>query len=152
MKKSFLLENIRSLQNVGAIFRTADGAGFDTVYLTGITGMPPRKEISKTALGAENHVAWEYYENPSVLLSDLKAQGVKIVVLEQDARSIDFRDFTPQDNESYCIVVGNEIDGVSADTITLADIVLEIPMLGMKKSLNVATAGGILAYQFARRG
>lgn len=149
MKKFILLDNIRSLQNVGALFRTADGAGFDTIYLTGITGTPPRKEISKTALGAEEHVVWEYYENSIALISKLQSEGVKIVVLEQDARSIDFRDFTPDSSQSYCIVVGNEIDGVDKRIIAVADIVLELPMLGMKKSLNVATAGGILAYQFA---
>lgn len=149
MKRFFLLDNIRSLQNVGAFFRTADGAGFDKIYLAGITGMPPRKEISKTALDAELHVPWEYYEDVFSALEVLKKQDVKIVVLEQDKRSIDFREFQPNENESYCIVVGNEINGVNPKIIEMADIVLEIPMRGMKKSLNVATAGGIIAYQLA---
>ncbi|MDD4530461.1 MAG: TrmH family RNA methyltransferase, partial [Candidatus Gracilibacteria bacterium] len=91
MKKYILLDNIRSLLNVGAIFRTVDGAGFDKVILTGFTPTPPRKEISKTAIGAEQYVDWEYYEDPTEILKELKKQGFKIITVEQTQKSIDFR-------------------------------------------------------------
>lgn len=148
MKKYILLDNIRSILNVGAIFRTCDGAGFDCLYLTGFTPVPPRKEISKTAIGAEKWIDWEYYEDPEEILAKLQSQGVLIIVLEQDERSIDFRDSSLPKDRDICIVVGNEIEGVSKKILEMADYHVEIPMLGKKQSLNVATAAGILMYRF----
>jgi 23S rRNA (guanosine2251-2'-O)-methyltransferase len=145
MKMYILLDNIRSLLNVGAVFRTADGAGFSLVYLTGITPTPPRKEISKTALGAENFVPWEYYQDPLEILDSLKAQWVRIVVLEQDPSGYSIDDYK-NDGRDICLVVGNEVGWVQADIISLANDIIELPMLGKKQSLNVAVAAGICMY------
>lgn len=149
MKASLLLCDVRSLHNVGALFRTADCAGFDRVYLAGITGTPPRKEISKTALGAEEYVPWEYREDVLVLIAELKAAGIRILALEQSARSVDYRSFVPEDSGEYCLILGNEIGGVPEKVLELCDEVLEIPMYGRKKSLNVSTTGGILMFRLA---
>jgi tRNA G18 (ribose-2'-O)-methylase SpoU len=144
-----LLDDIRSLLNVGALFRTADGAGYDRVYLTGITPTPPRKEISKTALGAENFVSWEYYENPLEIVSILKQKGVSLICLEQTSKSIPYTELP--ELPSTCLILGNEISGVSPELRALADITIEIPMLGKKQSLNVATAGGICMYKIREK-
>ncbi|MDD2486884.1 MAG: TrmH family RNA methyltransferase [Candidatus Gracilibacteria bacterium] len=147
-KKYLLLDSIRSCLNVGAMMRTCDGAGFDKIILTGFTPIPPRKDIAKTAIGAEMMIDWEYYEYPLEIISQLKADGFKIVVLEQNENSIDYRKFNPDLSEDICIVLGNEIEGVRKEIIGLADYVIELPMLGKKQSLNVATAAGILMYKF----
>jgi len=141
-----LLDSIRSLQNVGALFRTADGAGFSKVYLTGITPTPPRKEISKTALGAELFVPWEWYEDPVEILAKLRADGVRIIALEQSSKSIPYTEL-PAFPEGACLILGNEISGVSPGLMEFADVIIEIPMLGQKRSLNVGTAGGICMYR-----
>ncbi|MDD5376719.1 MAG: RNA methyltransferase [Candidatus Gracilibacteria bacterium] len=146
--KILLLDNIRSILNVGALFRTCDGAGFGKIVLTGFTPTPPRKEISKTAIGAENFVVWEYYKNPLEYIRSLKEQGYKIFVLEQTPGSIDFHAIASMDHEDICLILGNEIEGVQKELIDIADHCIEIPMLGQKQSLNVATAGGICMYQF----
>ena len=109
MQKYLLLDNIRSLHNVGAIFRTADGAGFDRIYLTGITPHPPRKEISKTALGAEEWVSWEYYQDPLEIINILKLQNTQIVALEQSSTSVDYRALGDVTTD-VCIILGNEIE------------------------------------------
>lgn len=108
--KIILLDNIRSILNVGAIFRTCDGAGYDRLILTGFTPTPPRKEISKTAIGAESYVPWEYYQDPLEVIRDLKSQGCKIFVLEQTPQSIDFRSAESDESENICLIVGNEIE------------------------------------------
>lgn len=140
-----LLNNVRSLYNVGSIFRTADGAGVDKIILTGITANPPRKEISKTALGAEETVPWEYAEDPTEVVRKLKKGGFRIVVLEQSNASVDYR------NVEYrfpvCLVIGHEREGVERKIIDEADIVIEIPMRGKKESLNVSVAFGVAAYE-----
>lgn len=147
MKKYLLLDNIRSLLNVGALFRTADWAGFDAIYLIGITPTPPRKEIAKTALWAEKSVKWEYYSDTSLIVPELQSKWVIFVTLEQDERSVDFRDLRLPEWRDICVVLGNEIGGVSRSMINASDFVVELPMLGIKKSLNVATSGGILLYK-----
>jgi len=149
MKNSrfLLLDNIRSMQNVGALFRTADGAGFQKIYLTGITPTPPRKEISKTALGAELTVPWEWYEDPLEILGKLRQQWVQIVTLEQSSRSIPYTEISLE-SRPVCLVLGNEVSGVWSQILDLSDTVIEIPMLGSKQSLNVSTAGGICMYKF----
>ncbi|MDD2916234.1 MAG: TrmH family RNA methyltransferase [Candidatus Gracilibacteria bacterium] len=146
--KILMLDNIRSVLNVGALFRTCDGAGFEKIILTGFTPTPPRKEISKTAIGAENFVAWEYFKDPIFCLKNLQSLGYKIFVLEQTPKSIDFHRMSEWRHENICLVLGNEIGGVQREIIDIADYCVEIPMLGQKQSLNVATAGGICMYQF----
>lgn len=145
-----VLNNIRSLYNVGSIFRTGDGVGVEKIWLCGITGRPPHSQISKTALGAENFVAWEYREDACVLLRELKKAGYKIVLLEQMEGSIPCEAFAPFPEAKVCLVVGNEIDGISDQMISCADTALEIGMAGVKNSLNVAVAFGIAAYQIRR--
>lgn len=146
--KILLLDNIRSILNVGALFRTCDGAGFEKIVLTGFTPTPPRKEITKTAIGAENFVAWEYYKNPVEYIQDLQDQDYKVFVLEQTPESIDFKSVASMEHENICLILGNEIEGVRKELRDIADYCIEIPMLGQKQSLNVATAGGICMYQF----
>lgn len=146
--KILLLDNIRSILNVGALFRTCDGAGFEKIILTGFTPTPPRKELSKTAIGAENFVAWEYYKNPLEYIRNLREKGYTIFVLEQTPESIDFKSVASMKHENICLILGNEIEGVQKELISLAHHCIEIPMLGQKQSLNVATAGGICMYQF----
>lgn len=146
--KILLLDNIRSILNVGALFRTCDGAGFEKIILTGFTPTPPRREITKTAIGAENFVVWEYYKNPVEIVQNLQSQDYKIFVLEQTSESIDFHKIADMEYENICLILGNEIEWVKRELIDIADHCIEIPMLGQKQSLNVATAGGICMYQF----
>ena len=146
--KILLLNNIRSILNVGALFRTCDGAGFEKIVLTGFTPTPPRKEISKTAIWAENFVAWEYYKDPLEYIKNLQSEGYQIFVLEQTPGSIDFHLISELKHENICLILGNEIEGVQKEIIDISDYCVEIPMLGQKQSLNVATAAGICMYQF----
>jgi 23S rRNA (guanosine2251-2'-O)-methyltransferase len=146
--RAILLDNIRSLLNVGAIFRTADGAGYDRVYLTGVTPTPPRREISKTALGAEESVPWEYYRDATEIIDRLKAEGWKIVALEQTPESMDYRSYRPNADVNLCIVVGSETGGTAPEILARCDACVELPMHGIKKSLNVATSAGILLYSW----
>ena len=146
--KILLLDNIRSILNVGALFRTCDGAGFEKIVLTGFTPTPPRREISKNAIGAENFVAWEYYKDPTDYIQSLQTQGFKIFVLEQTPKSIDFQEISFLQHENICLILWNEIEGVQKNFIDIADYCVEIPMRWQKQSLNVATAGGICMYQF----
>jgi len=142
-----LLNNIRSLYNVGSVFRTADGAGVDKIILTGITANPPRKEISKTALGAEDTVPWEYIEYPDDAIKKLKSQGFQIVVLEQTEKSIDYK--KAQYTFPVCLVIGHEREGVESEILQQADFIVQIPMHGRKESLNVSVAFGIVAYEIS---
>ncbi|MDE2027916.1 MAG: RNA methyltransferase [Candidatus Omnitrophica bacterium] len=140
-----VLNNIRSLHNVGTIFRTADGAGVSKIWLCGITGYPPQGGIAKTALGAENHVPWEYRESIVGLVQELKEQGYQIVLLEQMKGSINHDIFKPR--FPVCLVIGNEVSGVADALPDLCDAAIEIEMDGIKNSLNVAVAFGIAAYR-----
>lgn len=141
-----VLNNIRSLYNVGSIFRTADGAGIEKLFLCGITGHPPDSQITKTALGSEKEVPWEYSQNAETVLRRLKGEGYQIVFLEQLEQSVSFEEFVPQ--APVCLVIGNEINGVSDDLLALCDKTVEIEMVGLKNSLNVSVAFGIVAYHF----
>ncbi len=145
-KEIFLVaQNVRSLFNVGALFRCADVFGVSKIYLCGYTGHPPRKEISKTALGAEDWIIWERHWQTHLLLEKLKKQGVKIVVLETSKNSQALPKFNP--SFPLALVVGSEVGGVSKKVLNLADEVIKILMLGQKESLNVAVATGIALYQ-----
>lgn len=166
-----ILHNIRSLHNVGSIFRTADAAGVAKMYLCGITGTPPRKEIAKVALGAEQHVPWEYARRTVDVIKKLKKQGVCIVALEKTSNSIDYRDFDlviarktrersmkqsrdrrvlqARDAISLALLVGNEVDGLPPALLRQADAVIHIPMRGKKESLNVSVAFGVVLYNLS---
>ena len=144
-----VLNNIRSLHNVGSIFRTADGAGVEKIWLCGITGYPPQGGITKTSLGAEDHVPWEYRQDSLSLLKELKVKGYQIVLLEQADQAIAYDEFVLQ--APVCLVIGNEISGVSESLLELCDVALEIDMAGIKNSLNVAVAFGVMAYQIRSR-
>lgn len=142
-----LLNNIRSLHNVGSIFRTADAAGVKKIFLCGQTGYPPRKEITKSAIGAEEMVAWQYYIDAHDCVRDLSEQKIKLVALEQTQKSIDYRQYKV--DGPTCLVLGHEIDGVSDEILRECDAAIEIPMNGQKDSLNVSVAFGIAVYQLS---
>ncbi len=144
-----LLDNIRSVWNVGSIFRTADAVGLGGLFLTGMTATPPRKDIEKTALGATLTVPWDYWQDSLAAARRIKEQGIALVALEQTDRSVDWEEF--QFPFPHCFVVGHEVKGVRQEILELADHVVEIPMAGSKQSLNVAVSFGILAYQVRRR-
>ena len=143
--KAIILENIRSLNNVGAIFRTADGAGFDRVVCVWYTPTPPRKEISKTALGAENFVAWEYYETIEDAVHTYQNLGCTIIVLEKNNKSTSLKELQTKP-KNVCLIAGNELEWVSKKAQEMADHICHLPMLGKKESLNVAVATGVALY------
>lgn len=146
-----LLDNVRSLHNVGSAFRTADAFRIEKIYLTGITGIPPHREIQKTALGATESVAWEYAESPAEIIQNLKLQDYKVVIIEQTTESRPLQAFHPEKKQKYCLVFGNEVDGVSEEVIKHADFALEIPQTGTKHSLNISVCLGIVAWEFFRK-
>jgi tRNA G18 (ribose-2'-O)-methylase SpoU len=146
-----LLDNIRSLHNVGSAFRTADAFRVEKIFLTGITGTPPHREIQKTALGATESVDWEYVESPSKAIVDLKSKGYKIVIVEQTTDSIQLQTFYGEPDVKYCLVFGNEVHGVSEEAIELGDLALEIPQLGTKHSLNISVCLGIVLWDVFRK-
>jgi len=146
-----LLDNIRSLHNVGSAFRTADAFRVEKIYLTGITGTPPHREIQKTALRATESVDWEYVESKATAISDLKNKGYKIVIVEQTTDSIPLHTFSGAIDTKYCLVFGNEVNGVSEEAIALGDMALEIPQLGTKHSLNISVCLGIVLWDVFRK-
>lgn len=142
-------DSIRSIFNVGAVFRTSDGALIEKLYLTGYTPYPPRKEIEKVALGATDTVPWEYSKDAVSVVKSIKESGVRIAALEITDSGRSLWSFTKEEFP-VCLIVGNEITGVSSDLIELADTSLEIPMYGMKQSLNVSVAYSIAVYELLR--
>lgn len=142
-----VLDNVRSLHNVGSAFRTADAFRIEKIILTGITGTPPHREIHKTALGATESVAWAYVEKTATALERLRSQGYTIVVIEQTNESIGLHEFQPDRYGKLCLVFGNEIHGVSDEALPLADVALEIPQEGTKHSLNVSVCVGIVCWE-----
>ncbi len=145
---SALVEDVRSLWNVGSIFRTADGAGIGQLFLCGITGCPPRAEINKTSLGAEESVSWRYYRNSLEVLPQLAEQGVQIVGLELGRGSVALGQALAEGKirTPLCLVVGNEVCGLAAETASCCELLCYLPMRGVKESLNVAVAFGAAAY------
>ncbi|MDD5218487.1 MAG: RNA methyltransferase [Candidatus Omnitrophica bacterium] len=144
-----VLNNIRSLYNVGSVFRTADGVGLEKLWLCGITGIPPAGKISKTALGAEREMPWEYRQDVFALLRELRALGYEIVLLEQTVKSIPYETYQP--SKPVCLVLGNEIKGVADDLLSVCDLAVEIEMVGLKNSLNVTVAFGVTAYHIRQQ-
>jgi tRNA G18 (ribose-2'-O)-methylase SpoU len=144
---AIVLDNVRSLHNVGSAFRTADAFRIEKIFLTGITGVPPHREIHKTALGATESVAWEYAEQVGDAVKNLKDSGYTIVVIEQTTESVALNTFAPDPARKYALVFGNEVNGVSDEAIALADLALEIPQAGTKHSLNISVCVGIVTWQ-----
>lgn len=136
-----LAYNIRSLWNIGSLLRSCDCFGVERLILSGYTACPPRREISKTALGAEIWIPWEHVPDPSRRLPELRLEGWRIVALEQSPTSVNLSHYTPQ--EKTCLIVGHEVLGVPLELLRLCDDIVHIPMLGKKKSLNVAVATGV---------
>ncbi len=145
---SVILDNIRSLYNVGSIFRTSDAAGVEKLYLCGITATPPRAEIQKAALGSEKSVPWEYLPSAEQAVRELKSRGYLIVALEHTDTPNIFYQVKYQ--FPLCLVIGHEITGVSEEVIALADFAIEIPMFGIKQSLNVSVAYGVAIYEIMK--
>ena len=144
-----VMDNVRSMHNVGSVLRTADTFRAEGVWLCGITGTPPHAEIHKTALGAEDSVSWLYVTTAAEAVERLKANGYTVLAVEQVEHSTKLHRFTPEAARRYAVVVGNEVKGVSQDVVDLCDGCLEIPQLGTKHSLNVSVAAGIVVYKFA---
>ena len=146
-----ILDDIRSLNNVGSVFRTADAFRAEKLYLCGITGRPPHRDITKTALGATESVDWHYTADIVSLIRQLRTDGWLIVAVEQAEESVLLTNFSPSKNKPYAFVLGNEVTGVRDDVVQLADIVLEIPQFGTKHSLNIAVTTGIICWDFLQK-
>ena len=151
--KIAVLDNIRSVYNVGSIFRTCNAAGIEKVILCGITPTPldkkgrKRSDFAKVALGAEDSIAWEYAESTAEALRSLKESGCYLIAIEQDEISVDYKEVSIDRKEDVAFVIGTEVDGMKQEDIALCDVVAEIPMLGSKESLNVTIAFGIAVYR-----
>jgi 23S rRNA (guanosine2251-2'-O)-methyltransferase len=144
-----LLDNLRSAFNVGSFFRTADAASIQRLVLTGITSTPPHKGVLKTALGAENTVPWEHVDDARVTALSLRERGYEIAAVETGVHSVDLFDWQPQ--FPVCVIFGNELSGVQPELLSVCDTFVRLPMLGLKHSLNVSTAGGIVMYELLRK-
>ena len=144
-----LIEDVRSLYNVGSIFRTSDAVKLNKLYLTGFTGFPPRREIEKTALGSTESVPWEHFKQTNVAIKELKNSTIKLVALEHTSESVPYNEF--KYDFPICLMLGNEVDGLSEETIAQADYSVEIPMFGLKQSLNVSVAFGVVMFHILQK-
>lgn len=141
-----VLDNVRSLNNIGSVFRSSDAFLVEKIYLCGITAKPPHKDIQKTALGATDTVNWEYAEDTLTLIEHLKQDGVKIVAVEQAENAVFLNDFSPNVTDKYAVVFGNEVKGVQQEVVTVSDTVIEIPQFGTKHSLNISVSTGVVLW------
>jgi tRNA G18 (ribose-2'-O)-methylase SpoU len=146
-----VLENIRSAYNVGSVFRTADAFLIEAIYIIGYSAKPPHKEIKKTALGAEETVEWKYFETSAEAIEELKREKYKVFAVEQAEGSYELQGMNFKPEEKVALVFGNEVTGVEQSTIHLCDGCIEIPQLGMKHSLNIATAVGVVLWELVRK-
>lgn len=146
-----ILDNIRSLNNIGSVFRTSDAFLIEKIYLCGITATPPHKDIHKTALGATDSVDWAYAECTLELVTKLQKQGVKIISIEQADNSIMLQDFNVDKNQKYAIVMGNEVKGVQQEVVSKSDYCVEIPQYGTKHSLNISVTTGIVLWDLFQK-
>lgn len=146
-----VLENIRSAYNVGSVFRTGDAFLIEAVYIIGYSAVPPHKEIKKTALGAEESVSWKHFPNAAAAIADLRELGYKVFSVEQAEGSISLEKLEQQEGEKIAVIFGNEVTGVEQSTIAASDGCIEIPQLGMKHSLNIATAAGVVLWELVRK-
>ena len=145
-----VLDDVRSMHNVGSVFRTGDAFRIEAVYLCGITSTPPMAEIHKTALGAEDSVNWKYFPTAMEALDSLKAEGYQVYAIEQAHGSTMLQDFKPETDQKYAVVLGNEVKGVHQEVVDACDGCLEIPQFGTKHSMNVSVTGGIVIWHFAK--
>jgi len=143
-----VLDQVRSLHNIGAVFRTADAFLVEKIYLCGITATPPNKEIHKTALGATDTVSWEYFYSIEEVINKLKSENTEIWSVEQVENSVMLHDFKVKKNQKYALIFGNEVKGVSEKSIELSDGYIEIPQLGTKHSLNISVSVGVVVWDF----
>ena len=146
-----VLDDIRSLHNIGSVFRTSDAFLIEKIYLCGITAVPPNKEIHKTALGATETVAWEYVKDVLEVVAKLKAENVKIYAIEQTENAIMLDDFQPETETKFALIFGNEVKGVSQEAINTSDGIIEIPQLGSKHSLNISVSAGIVIWDLFQK-
>ena len=146
-----VLDNVRSLHNVGSVFRTSDAFRVECIMLCGITATPPSAEIHKTALGAEDVVDWKYYESTMDAVAELRSQGYRVYSIELCQRSIALQDFVTAPGERYAVVLGNEVKGVQQDVVDASDGAIEIPQFGTKHSLNVSVTAGMVIWEFAKK-
>lgn len=142
-----ILENVRSAYNVGSVFRTADAFRIEALILCGITAFPPHKDIQKTALGATDTVRWKHFKNTSDAVTEVKNNNHKVYALEQTTNSINLSDFIPEKNEKIALILGNEVTGISEETLKLVDKCMEIPQFGTKHSLNISVSAGIAVWE-----
>jgi 23S rRNA (guanosine2251-2'-O)-methyltransferase len=145
-----VLENVRSAYNVGSVFRTADAFLIEALYICGYTAYPPHKEIKKTALGADESVNWKHFKNVSEAIAEIRAQGYKVYAVEQAVDSYKLQAISYEPDEKIAVVFGNEVTGVEQSTIAQCDGCIEIPQLGMKHSLNISVAAGIVLWELVR--
>tara|TARA_R110002033_G_scaffold79931_3_gene131106 strand:+ start:157151 stop:157678 length:528 start_codon:yes stop_codon:yes gene_type:complete len=143
-----ILDNIRSLNNIGSVFRTADAFLIEKIYLCGITAQPPHKDIHKTALGATESVSWEYEERTIEVVKKLQAEGVETIAIEQAENAVFLNEFKVATHKRYALIFGNEVKGVSQEVVTNCDTVIEIPQYGTKHSLNVSVSAGVVIWDF----
>ncbi len=146
-----VLDNVRSLNNIGSAFRTSDAFCVEAIYLCGITATPPHREIHKTALGATDSVDWKYYESTMDAVNALKNNGYQIIAIEQADESTDLRDFAPKSDGKYALIFGNEIKGVEEKIVQQADQVIEIPQFGTKHSLNISVSIGVVLWDLTMK-
>jgi len=150
---NLILDNIRSIHNVGSIFRTTETLGISKIYCLGTTPTPldrfgnKRKDFAKVSLGAEDSIKWDHIDGGLILIKKLKKEGFKIIALEQDSSSVDYKNIKIKDTDKVVIILGNEVDGVSKDLLKVSDVIAEIPMRGKKESLNVSISAGIFLYR-----
>ncbi len=143
-----ILDNVRSMHNIGSIFRTSDGFAIEKIYLCGITAQPPHREIEKTALGATQSIEWVYSADISQIIQELKAAQYTIIAIEQADNSVMLNDFQPKSSEKYALIFGNEVNGVSDEAMKLIDTCIEIPQFGTKHSFNIVVSAGIVLWDF----
>ncbi|RYE20029.1 MAG: TrmH family RNA methyltransferase [Sphingobacteriaceae bacterium] len=143
-----VLDNVRSMHNIGSIFRTSDGFAVEHIVLCGITAQPPHREIEKTALGATQSVSWTYFESVKTALQKLREEGYKIIAIEQAENSISLNRFQPKNEEKYILIFGNEVNGVSEEAMAMIDSCIEIPQFGTKHSFNIVVSAGIVLWDF----
>jgi 23S rRNA (guanosine2251-2'-O)-methyltransferase len=143
-----VLDNIRSMHNIGSIFRTSDGFAVEQIFLCGITAQPPHREIEKTALGATQSVNWTYFETPLQAIKKLRVDGYQIIAIEQAENSTMLNEFIPLNNHKYALILGNEVNGVSDEVMQQIDTCIEIPQFGTKHSFNVVVSAGIVLWDF----
>ena len=146
-----VLDNIRSLNNIGSVFRTSDAFLIEKIYLCGICATPPNKDIHKTALGATESVAWEYVADTLTLVEKLKNENIKVLAIEQVENSTKLNTFFPEKNQKYAIVMGNEVKGVQEAVVNAADLCIEIPQLGTKHSLNISVTTGVVLWDLFQK-